>query len=41
MNAYIVLETKSEGKSPTERHSHKWEDDIKMDLTEMGYEYLD
>jgi hypothetical protein len=40
-NVYIVLETKSEGKSPPERHKHKWEDDIKMDLTEMGYEYVD
>jgi hypothetical protein len=40
-NADIVLETKSEGKSPPERHRHKWEDNIKMGLTEMGYEYVD
>lgn len=40
-NAYIVLETKSEGKSLPERHRHKWEDNIKLDPTEMGYEYLD
>jgi len=39
--AYIVLETESEGKSPPERHRHKWEDNIKMDITEMGYEYVD
>jgi hypothetical protein len=40
-NAYIVLETKSERKSAPERCRHKWEDNIKVDLKEMGYEYLD
>jgi len=39
-NAHILLETKSEEKSPPERHGYKWEDNIKMDLTEMGYEYV-
>ena len=39
-NAYIVLETKSEEKSPPKRHRYKWEDNIKMDFTEMGYEYV-
>jgi hypothetical protein len=41
MNAYIVLETKSDGKRAPDRHRHKWEDNIKMDHTEMGYEYVD
>jgi len=40
-NAYIVLETKSEEKSPPERYRYKQEDNIKMHLTEMGYEYVD
>jgi hypothetical protein len=40
-NAYIVLETKSERQSPPERCRHKLEDDTKVDLTEMGYAYLD
>jgi hypothetical protein len=40
-NANSILETKAEGKRPPERHKHRWEDYIKMDLTEMGYEYVD
>jgi hypothetical protein len=38
---YIVLETKLEGKSSPERHRHRWEDNIKMDLAEMKYEYVE
>jgi hypothetical protein len=31
-----VLVGKPEGKSPTERPRHRWEDNIKMDLQEVG-----
>lgn len=32
-NAYKVLAGKPKGRSELWRHRHKWEDDIKMDLT--------
>ena len=35
-NAYRVLEEKPEGKRPLERPRRRWEDNIKMDLREMG-----
>jgi hypothetical protein len=31
-NAYNILARKPEGKRPLGRHSHKWEDNITMDL---------
>jgi len=33
---HIVLVGKSEGKRPLGRPSHRWEDNIKMDLQEVG-----
>ena len=33
---YRVLVGKPEGKRPIGRHRHRWEDDIKMDLQEVG-----
>jgi hypothetical protein len=34
----VVLITKPEGKRPCERQRHRWEDGIKMDLREIGWE---
>jgi len=33
---YIILVGKPEGKKPHERPRRRWEDDIKMDLQEVG-----
>jgi hypothetical protein len=33
---YRVLVAKPEGKRPLGRHNHRWEDNIKMDLQEVG-----
>jgi hypothetical protein len=33
---YKVLDEKPEGKNPLGRSGHGWEDNIKMDLGEMG-----
>ena len=38
---YRVLVGKHEGKSPLGRPMRKWEDDIKMDLKEVGCEGVD
>ena len=35
-NAYRVLVGKPEGKRPLGRRRHRWEDNIKMDLREVG-----
>jgi hypothetical protein len=35
-NAYRLLVGKPEGKRPLERHRLRWEDNIKMDLRELG-----
>jgi len=35
---YRVLVGKPEGKRPLGRPRHRWEDPIKMDLQEVGYE---
>ena len=35
-DAYIVLVGKPEGKRPHGRHRCRWEDNIKMDLQEVG-----
>ena len=37
-NVYRVLVRKPEGKRPLERPRHRWEDNIKMDLREVGYD---
>jgi hypothetical protein len=37
-NAYNVLVGKPEGKRPLRRPRHKREDDIRMDLREIGWE---
>jgi hypothetical protein len=36
LNVYRVLVGKPEGKRPFGRPSHTWEDNIKMDLQEVG-----
>jgi len=33
---YRVLVVRSEGKIPPERHRRRWEDNIKLDLREIG-----
>jgi len=37
---YRVLVGKSEGKRPLGRARHRWEDNIKIDLQEVGWETL-
>jgi len=37
-NSYIILVGKSEGKTPFRRSRYRWEDNIRMDLKEMGLE---
>ena len=36
IGVYRVLVVKPEGKRPLGRPRHRWEDDIKMDLQEVG-----
>jgi hypothetical protein len=36
-NAYRILVGKPEGKRPLERPRHRWVDNIKMDLREVGW----
>jgi hypothetical protein len=36
-----VLLRKPEGKRPLGRHRRRWEDNINVDLQEMGYEVMD
>jgi hypothetical protein len=36
-----ILGGKHEGKRPLERHRHRWENNIKMDLKEVGCEGMD
>jgi hypothetical protein len=40
-NAYKILVRKPEGKIPLGRLRHRWEDFIKMDLSETGYKCVD
>jgi hypothetical protein len=35
--AYTIFVGKSEGRRPLERPRHRWEDNIKMDLKEVGW----
>jgi hypothetical protein len=39
--AYRILGGKREGKGPIGRLRHRWEDNIKMDLLEIGREGMD
>jgi hypothetical protein len=36
-----ILIGKPEGRRPLGRPKHRWEDNIRMDLTEIGWEGLD
>jgi hypothetical protein len=36
-NAYRILVGKPEGKRPLGRHRRRWEDNIRMDLREIGW----
>jgi len=38
---YNVLVRNPEGKRPLERHRHRWEDNIKLDLQELGCGCMD
>jgi len=38
INAYNILVGKPEGERPLGRHRHKWEDNIRKDLREIGWE---
>jgi hypothetical protein len=40
-NAYRILVGKHEGKRPLGRPGHRWEDNIKMDLREIGWSGMD
>jgi hypothetical protein len=39
--AYRILVGKPEGRRPLGRPRHRWEDNIKMDLQEVGWEDVD
>jgi hypothetical protein len=40
-NVYKVLVGKPEGKRPLGRPRHRWEDEIRMDLREIGWGIVD
>jgi hypothetical protein len=40
-NAYIILVGKPEGKRPLGRFRRRWEDNIRLDLREIGWKVLD
>jgi hypothetical protein len=40
-NAYKILVGNSEGKRPLGRTRHRWEDNIEMDLREIGWDVMD
>jgi hypothetical protein len=40
-NTYRILVAKPEGKRPLGRPKHRWEDNIKMDLREIGWGGMD
>jgi hypothetical protein len=40
-NAYNILVGKPEGKIPLGRPRHRWEDNIRMYLREIGWEVVD
>jgi len=35
--AYMILVGRPEGRRPLGRHRNRWEDNIKMDLQEVGW----
>jgi len=39
-NAYKILNGKPEGKRPLERRRRRWEDNIRKDLREVGWEWM-
>jgi hypothetical protein len=41
INAYKILVEKPEGKRSLRRSRRRWEDNIRMDLREIGWEYVD
>jgi hypothetical protein len=41
MNAYRIFVGKPEGKRLLGRHGHRWEDNIKMGLREIGWGDMD
>jgi len=41
MGVYRVLVGKPEGKRSLGRHKHRWVDNIRMDLQEVGYGSVD
>jgi hypothetical protein len=41
INAYRILAVKPKGKRPLGRPRPRWEDDIKMDLREVGWVGID
>jgi hypothetical protein len=40
-NAYTIFVGKSEGKRPLGRPGHRWVDNIKMDIREIGWDGMD
>jgi len=40
-NTYKILVSKPEGRKPHRRPRHRWEDNIRMDLREIGWEVVD
>jgi hypothetical protein len=40
-NAYNISVGKPEGKTPLGRHRRRWEDNIRIDLREIGWEGVD
>jgi ribosome biogenesis protein Nip4 len=40
-NAHNILVGKSEGKRPLRIPKHRWEDNIRMDLREIGWDDVD
>jgi hypothetical protein len=40
-NVYNILVGKQEGKRLLERPRHRWEDNIRMDVSEIGWECVD
>jgi hypothetical protein len=41
MNAFMILVGKPEGKRPLQRPRHRWVDNIKMNLREIGLNGMD
>jgi hypothetical protein len=40
-DVYKILVRKPEGKRPLRRLRHRWEDNIKLDLREIGWQIVD